>query len=167
MPRNILEDNVSSQMQDLTAEELLSKNQQVESLRINEDEIASSLMSEPATLSNAVMSKDGPGSHLAVGETMSGTDQKENSSLTVPVLNNTRKGKRYDQGMPARSPIKIHNAVAQFQQKKIVITSFQRQDPFVSVTSNATTTCNETKTSLAPTIAAPRPSLHGDYMKKS
>ena len=55
-------------MQDLTAEELLSKNQQVESLRINEDEIASSLMSEPATLSNAVMSKDGPGSHLMVGE---------------------------------------------------------------------------------------------------
>ena len=59
MPRNILEDNVSSQMQDLTAEELLSKNQQVESLRINEDEIASSLMSEPATLSNAVMSRTG------------------------------------------------------------------------------------------------------------
>ena len=155
-------------MQDLTAEELLSKNQQVESLRINEDEIASSLMSEPATLlSNAVMSKDGPGSHLMVGEYMSGTDPKENSSLTVPVLNNTRKGKRYDQGMPARSPIKIHNAVAQFQQKKIVITSFQRQDPFVSVTSNATTSGNETKASMGPTVVAPRPAIHADYMKKN
>ena len=154
-------------MQDMTPSEMLSKNQQVESLRINEDEIASSMMSEPATLSNAVMSKDGPGSHMMVGEYTSGTDQKESSSLAVPVLNNARKGKRYDQGMPARSPIKIHNAVTQFQQKKIVITSFQRQDPFVSVSSHTSVTPTETKLPAAPLIASAKGAINADYMKKN
>ena len=102
--------------------ELLSEHIHVESLhRRPDDEIASSLISEPvatmATLSNTMLSKEDRNSTFQVGEYIVGMDHKDKeegvSSLTIPILKNVRRGKRHEQAMPARSPLKVHNALSQ------------------------------------------------------
>ena len=69
-----------------------------------------------ATLSNTMLSKEDRNSALKVGEyVVKREGTAGNASLTAPILTNLRKRKRNEQAMPARSPLKIHNAISQLQ----------------------------------------------------